>query len=63
MEHNEAPRPDGFLVEFYQVFWELIKEDLLPLFAEFHMGNLPIYSLNFGTITLQLKQKEATQIQ
>jgi hypothetical protein len=21
MEHNKAPRPDGFPAEFYQVFW------------------------------------------
>jgi lysyl-tRNA synthetase class I len=21
MEHNKVPRPDGFLAEFYQVFW------------------------------------------
>ena len=33
------------------------------LFAEFHKGNLPLFSLNFGIITLLPKQKEATQIQ
>jgi hypothetical protein len=32
MEHNKAPGPDGFPVEFYQVFWEVIKDDLLALF-------------------------------
>jgi hypothetical protein len=63
MEHNKAPEPDGFPVVFYQVFWELIKADLMPLFAEFDKGNLPLFSLNFGIITLLLKQKEATQIQ
>ena len=33
MEHNKAPGPDGFPAEFYQVFWGIIKDDLLPLFA------------------------------
>ena len=63
MEHNKAPGPDGFLAEFYQVFWEIIKRDLLPLFADFHKGSLPFFCLNFGTITLLPKQKEVTQMQ
>lgn len=49
--------------QFYQVFWELIKDDLMPLFVEFHKGNLPLFNFNFGIITLLPKQKEATQIQ
>ena len=28
MEHNSAPGPDAFPVEFYQDFWEVIKDDL-----------------------------------
>ena len=52
MEHNKAPRSDGFPAEFYQVCWEVIKGDLLPLFDEFHKGTLPLFSLNIGTITL-----------
>jgi hypothetical protein len=63
MEHNKAPGPDGFPAEFYQVFWDLIKDDLLSLFHEFHKGHLPLFSLNFGIITLLPKQKEAKQIQ
>lgn len=50
MKHNKAP------VEFYQVFWSLIKDDLMAMFREFHSGNLPLYSLNFGIITLIPKQ-------
>jgi hypothetical protein len=38
MEHNKAPGPDGFLAEFYQVFWSIIKDDLMSLFLEFHKG-------------------------
>jgi hypothetical protein len=28
LKHNKAAGPDGFLAEFYQAFWETIKEDL-----------------------------------
>jgi hypothetical protein len=59
MEHNKAPGPDGFPAEFYQVFWEIIKRDLMALFHEFHKGDLPLFSLNFGIITLLPKEKEA----
>jgi hypothetical protein len=63
MEHNKTPCPDGFLAEFYQACWEIIKDDLMELFQEFHNGDLPLYSLNFGTIILLPKSREATRIQ
>ena len=63
MEHNKAPGPDGFPVEFYQVFWDVIKTDLVELFKDFHSGSLNLYSLNFGTIILLPKCKEAMKIQ
>jgi hypothetical protein len=50
MEHNKAPGPDGFPTEFYQACWDIIKEDLMALFTEFHSVTLPLYSLNFDTI-------------
>jgi hypothetical protein len=52
MEHNKASGPDGFLAEFYQVFWQVMKADLMAMFYDFHKGELPLYSLNFGIITL-----------
>jgi hypothetical protein len=58
MEHNKAPGPDGFPAEFYQACWEIIKDDLMELFQKFHNGNLPVYSLNFGTIILLPKSRE-----
>lgn len=63
MEHNKAPGPDGFPVEFYQNFWEVIKDDLMNLFRDFHVGDLPLFSLNFGIITLLPKVHEANRIQ
>jgi hypothetical protein len=47
MEHNKAPGSDGFPIEFYQKFWEVIKHDLLNLFNEFYSGGLPSFGLNF----------------
>jgi hypothetical protein len=63
MEHNKASNPDGFPAEFYQVFCKIIKIDLMALFHEFHKGDPPLFSLNFGIITLLAKEKEAKQIQ
>jgi hypothetical protein len=56
MKHNKALGPDGFPTEFYQVFWSLIKNDLMALFRDFHAGNLPLFNLNFGIITLLPKR-------
>jgi len=63
MEHNKAPGPDGFPAEFYQAFWDIIKDDLMVMFVDFHNGTLPLYSLNFGIITLLPKKDNAVQIQ
>jgi hypothetical protein len=63
MEHNKSPGLDGFPAEFYQVFWDVIKGDLMALFHEFHQGSLPLFSLNFGTIILLPKCAEAVKIQ
>ena len=63
MEHNKAPGPDGFPAEFYQVFWEVIKDDLLVLFADFHNEDSNLFSLNFGIITLIPKVQEAIKFQ
>ena len=62
MEHNKAPGPDGFPTEFYQAFWETIKDDLMALFQGFHEGTLPLFSLNFEIVTLLPKKSEVVQI-
>ena len=63
MEHNKAPGPDGFPVEFYQFFWEVVKLDLMNLFYEFHARRVPIHSLNSRVITLLPKIADAARIQ
>jgi hypothetical protein len=63
MERNKAPGPDGFPAEFYQTFWEVIKQDILSMFVSFQNGDLPLFHLNFGTIILLPKKENAIQIQ
>jgi hypothetical protein len=63
IEHNKAPGPDGFLIEFYQKFWDVIKEDLMAIFHGLFIGDLPLFSLNFGVIMLIPKVQDITQIQ
>jgi len=33
-------------LEFYQVFWDLIKDDMMALFMDFHHGSLPWNNLS-----------------
>ena len=63
MEHNKAPGPDGFLAEFNQSFWDIIKTNLLELFNCLHADRLDLFRLNFVEIVLLPKIKEAERIQ
>lgn len=36
MVSDKALGSDGFIMEFFQVCWELIKDDLRKVFQEFH---------------------------
>lgn len=38
-----APGPDGLPFLFYQKLWEVIKDDLVALFEDFHKGELDLY--------------------
>ena len=63
MEKNTAPGPDHLPVEFFQICWDVIKQDLMDMFEEFYESKLDLSRLNYGTITLIPKIKEANQIQ
>jgi hypothetical protein len=63
MEENKAAGPDGFPIEFYQVCWEIIKDDLMAVFHDFHQHKITLSSINYGVITLVPKGEDATVIQ
>jgi hypothetical protein len=52
MERNKVAGPDGLPVEFFQKNWNFIKSGMMTLFREFHIGELDIRRVNYGTITL-----------
>jgi hypothetical protein len=63
MERNKAPRPDGLLMEFYWKFWEVIRVDLMAMFAQLQRDELPLFKLNFGVISLLPQKDEASRIE
>ena len=56
MEHNKA-RGRMVSPQNSMVFWNLIKNDLMDLFKEFHQGSLLLNRLNIGNIILLPKKK------
>jgi hypothetical protein len=48
MEKNSAPGPHHFHVEFYQHYWEIVREDLIALVADFYHMKLDIGRINYG---------------
>jgi hypothetical protein len=63
MEKNKAAGPDGFPIEFYQVFWEIIKSDLMQIFDDFYHHRIDFRKINYGVITLIPKGENANIIQ
>jgi hypothetical protein len=63
MERNKAPGSDGLPAEFYKTFWDVIKGDLMAMFSQLKHGDLPLYKLNFGVITLLPKKEDASRIE
>lgn len=54
-----APGPDGLPFLFYQKFWNLVKNDLVDLFKDFHAERLDLYRLNCALVTLVPKVGDA----
>jgi hypothetical protein len=50
-------------VEFYQTCWEIVKDDLMVLFWDFHQHRIDLARINYGMIIVIPKIDEATTIQ
>ncbi|KAJ9678120.1 hypothetical protein PVL29_022881 [Vitis rotundifolia] len=62
MDRDKAPRPDGFTIAVFQDCWEVIKEDLVRVFAEFHRSGIINQSTNASFIVLLPKKSMSKKV-
>ena len=62
MDRDKAPGPDGFTIAVFQDCWEVIKEDLVKVFAEFHRSGIINQSTNASFIVLLPKKNMSRRI-
>ncbi|KAJ9709801.1 hypothetical protein PVL29_001319 [Vitis rotundifolia] len=60
LDRDKAPGPDGFTIAVFQDCWDVIKEDLVRVFAEFHRSGIFNRSTNASFIVL-LPKKSLTK--
>lgn len=49
---NKAPGPDGFPIQFFKQFWDLLKMDLQLLCDDFYAGRANLERINWASIAL-----------
>ena len=54
---DKAAGPDGFTIAVFQDCWDVIKEDLVRVFAEFHRSGIINQSTNASFIVLLPKKR------
>jgi hypothetical protein len=58
LQGDKSPGPDGFSLGFVQTCWEVIKEDIMAVFRDFHSKGRFQKSLNATFIALIKKKKK-----
>jgi hypothetical protein len=62
MDGNKAPGPDGFSMAFFQACWEVLKNDIMAVFSDFHARSKFEKSLNSTFISLIPKAPGAANL-
>ena len=62
LDRDKTPEPDGFTIAVFQDCWEVIKEDLVRVFAEFHSSGIINQSTNASFIVLLPKKSMSKKI-
>ncbi|RVW93493.1 Transposon TX1 uncharacterized 149 kDa protein [Vitis vinifera] len=61
-DRDKAPGPDGFTIAVFQDCWDVIKEDLVRVFAEFHNSGIINQNTNASFIVLLPKKSQSKKI-
>jgi hypothetical protein len=62
MDENKAPGLDDFSLAFFQACWDVLKEDIMAVFSDFHAHGKFEKSLNFTFISLIPKVSGAAEL-
>ena len=62
MNGDKSLGPDGFSMAFFQTCWQVIKEDLMAVFSDFHERGMFEKSLNATFLTLIPKKSDALEV-
>jgi hypothetical protein len=62
MDGNKTPGPDGFSLAFFQVCWDVLKEDIMVVFSDFHVRVKFDKSINSTFISLIPKVSGASEL-
>ncbi|KAJ9680549.1 hypothetical protein PVL29_019768 [Vitis rotundifolia] len=62
LNKEKAPGPDGFTIAVYQECWDVIKEDLMRVFSEFHTNGVINQSTNATFIAMVPKKSQTLKI-
>lgn len=59
---SKSPGPDGFNMEFFKKFWDMLKNDIMRIMREFHQYGRLVRGLNNSFIVLIPKKVEAEEL-
>ena len=62
LNKEKTPDPDGFTIAVYQECWDVIKEDLMRVFLEFHTNGIINQSTNATFIAMVPKKSQTFTI-
>ena len=62
LNKEKTPGPDGFTITIYQECWDVIKEDLMRVFLEFHTNGIINKSTNATFIAMVPKKSQTFKI-
>ena len=59
---NKAPRPDDFNLFYFQMFWKIIKGDVVQFMKDFHKNGSLVKFINSSFITFILKKDNSMEL-